>query len=120
MTTQHTHGPWFVNGNVIRGDARSNGSVSVACILDVAYPYGIRAGESAQANARLIAAAPELLEALREMTERIEDHPAYEAMTEEEENLTGGDTAKLSYLARVGRAAIAKATERAHGIEGKA
>lgn len=61
------------------------------------------------ANAKLIAAAPELLEALREMTERIEDHPAYQALTEEEENLTGGDTAELSYLARVGRAAITKA-----------
>ena len=51
----------------------------------------------------------ELLEALREMAERIEDHPAYEALTEEEEDLTGGDTAELSYLARVGRTAIAKA-----------
>ena len=117
--TAHTHGPWFVNGNVIRGDARSRCSVSVACILDVAYPYGRRAGESAQANARLIAAAQALLQALREMTERIEDHPAYQALTEEEENLTGGDTAELSYLARVGRAAIAKATERAHGIGGE-
>ena len=61
------------------------------------------------ANAKLIAAAPVLLEALREMTERIEDHPAYQALTEGEEDLTGGDTAELSYLARVGRTAIAKA-----------
>lgn len=61
--SKHTPGPWTVDGNVIRGDEKSNGSVSVACILDVAYPYGRWAGESAQANARLIAAAPDLLEA---------------------------------------------------------
>lgn len=65
-----TPGPWSVDGNVIRGDAKSNGSVSVACILDVAYPYGRWAGESAQANARLIAAAPELLEALQLLLEQ--------------------------------------------------
>ena len=65
MSVQHTPGPWKVDGNVIRGDEKSNGSVSVACILDVAYPYGRWAGESAQANARLIAAAPDLLEACK-------------------------------------------------------
>lgn len=65
MTTQHTLGPWIVDGNVIRGDKQSNGSVSVACVLDVAYPFGRFAGESTQANARLIAAAPDLLEALK-------------------------------------------------------
>lgn len=66
--------------------------------------------EAAAELRRLHTQRDELLEALRKMTERIEGHPAYETMTEEEENLTGGDTAELSYLARIGRAAIAKAT----------
>ena len=65
--SKHTPGPWSVDGEVIRGDEQSNGSVSVACILDGAYPYGRRAGKSARANARLIAAAPELLEALNNL-----------------------------------------------------
>ena len=62
-----TKGPWVVDGNVIRGDHQRNGSVTVACVLDVAYPYGRRAGGSTQPNARLIAAAPDLYEALKEL-----------------------------------------------------
>lgn len=65
MSAKHTPGPWLVDGNVIRGDAQINGSVSVACVLDVAYPYGRWAGESAKANAKLISAAPDLLAALQ-------------------------------------------------------
>jgi len=61
---KHTPGPWVVDGDVIRGDQQRNGSISVASMLDVSYPYGRRAGESKHANARLIAAAPELLDAL--------------------------------------------------------
>lgn len=61
---KHTPGPWVVDGDVIRGDQQRNGSISVASMLDVSYPYGRRAGESKHANARLIAAAPELLAAL--------------------------------------------------------
>lgn len=59
-----TKGPWVVDGNVIRGDHQRNGSVTVACVLDVAYPYGRWAGGSTQPNARLISAAPDLYEAL--------------------------------------------------------
>lgn len=62
--SKHTPGPWVVDGDVIRGDQQRNGSISVASMLDVSYPYGRRAGESKHANAHLIAAAPELLEAL--------------------------------------------------------
>ena len=52
---------------MVRGDQQRNGSISVASMLDVSYPYGRSAGESKHANARLIAAAPELLDALRSM-----------------------------------------------------
>lgn len=67
--TKHTPGPWFIDGNVIRGDKQRNGSISIACTLNIAYPYGRWSGESEQANARLIAAAPELLEALQDMVD---------------------------------------------------
>ena len=39
--------------------------------------------------------------ALTELRDRIKGHPAYADLTEEEEESIGGDTAELSYLARV-------------------
>lgn len=51
----------------------------------------------------------ELLAALEELRDRLEDHPAYAELTEDEEIETGGDTAEFSYLARVARAAILRA-----------
>lgn len=65
--SKHTPGPWVVDGDVIRGDQQRNGSISVASMLDVSYPYGRRAGESKHANAHLLAAAPELLEFAQEV-----------------------------------------------------
>ena len=52
---------------------------------------------------------PELLAAITEIVERLEVHPAYAQLTEDEEVEIGGDTAEFSYLARIGRAAIEKA-----------
>ena len=57
-------GPWWVDRDIIYGDYQDGTSVSVASVLNVAFPYGRRAGKSTQANARLIAAAPDLLVAL--------------------------------------------------------
>ena len=51
-----------------------------------------------------------LLAALQEIASRIEGHPAYASLTEQEEQDIGGDTAELSYLARTAREAIAQAT----------
>jgi len=90
---KHTPGPWVVDGDVIRGDQQRNGSISVASMLDVSYPYGRRAGESKHANARLIAAAPELLEALQALLAE----SVYESMA-----------------TATARAAIAKATGATH------
>lgn len=70
--TNHTPGPWFCDGPVIRGDADGASSVSVASVLDVAWPFGRRAGPAAQFNARLIAAAPDMLEALKAAQSLIE------------------------------------------------
>lgn len=43
----------------------------------------------------------QLRDALTELRDRIKDHPVYAELTEEEEENVGGDTAELSYLARI-------------------
>ena len=48
----------------------------------------------------------ELAEALVELSDRIRGHPAYADLTEDQEMRVGGDTAELSYLARVADAAL--------------
>ncbi len=107
----HTPGPWIVDGNVIRGDEQRNGSVSVACVLDVAYPYGRRAGESAQANARLIAAAPDLLEALRMVMACAGDiSAAPDGLLEMALDDGDEETRRQANAFLVARAAIAKTT----------
>ena len=45
-------------------------------------------------------------DALTELHDRIKAHPAYADLTEEEEIAEGGDTAELSFLARVADAAL--------------
>ncbi len=49
----------------------------------------------------LVRQRDELLTALNDVATRIKDHPAYEELTEDEEMSIGGDTAELSYLARI-------------------
>lgn len=54
--SKHTKGPWIINANRIKGGDYPDG---IAHVMDA------DAGEIRNANARLIAAAPELLEALK-------------------------------------------------------
>ena len=79
MTTQHTPGPWAINhagsgrdGKFIYDEvyvyAPSSGVEDIAVASDIADPLG---GDS-MPNARLIAAAPELLEALISLLESFE------------------------------------------------
>ena len=44
--------------------------------------------------------------AITELRDRIKAHPAYENLTETQELDIGGDTAELSYLARVAQDAL--------------
>lgn len=93
MTYRHTPAPWFVTDEwnpLIHSDA--NGGTSVAQIL--AYSDGITGTfrPQADADARLIAAAPELLAALRQIS-----------WLEAGDQLGSGDVAVI-------RAAIARAT----------
>ncbi len=72
MGTQHTPGPWVVNGDpaklseyAICAESRGKGygsSVAVATQRDGRNPIS---REEAMANARLIAAAPEMLDVVR-------------------------------------------------------
>ena len=50
--------------------------------------------------------AESLRTALTELRDRIKGHPAYASLTEDEECDVGGDTAELSYLARVADEAL--------------
>lgn len=73
MTSKHTPGPWILAESVenrfsktdMRRVRAANEGAEHGAVCEV---YGVRDGSTACANARLIAAAPELLEALVEAT----------------------------------------------------
>lgn len=103
MKAKHTKGPWKIGGSCNRHIVAPGGMEIASC-----RPYYIRrpAYDEAVANARLIAAAPELLEAL-------------EATLKITCGACAGDGGKFNYitpdgfdaclLARQAKAAIAKA-----------
>jgi len=67
MSAKHTPGPWAIDWNVSRIDVFSaDAATLVATIRRSTLSAGI--DDVAKANARLIAAAPELLEALKAIT----------------------------------------------------
>ena len=92
--TMHTPGPWFLGkidreaGTIAVDCIDKDGDEALMCILETAD--GIDPED--EADARLIAAAPELLDALKRVTEQLDE--AY------------GET----YVVRQARAVIAKAT----------
>lgn len=67
---QHTPGPWKATAfSVVEANPRIPGETQTIC--EMASPWNT---ENYRANARLIAAAPELLEALQEL-EKVESSP---------------------------------------------
>lgn len=91
---KHTPGPWAIDWNIGRLDIHSSGP------LIATVPRNVRDDEAdrvAQQNARLIAAAPELLSALQAIVTSLADHDD-EGMIEHAEQMV------------TARAAIAKAT----------
>lgn len=67
MTRQHTPGPWVHNG---QGDITHSDEQPIAFVNFTAYAEG-------QSNARLIAAAPELLAALEKAAAALEARCAF-------------------------------------------
>ncbi len=96
MNAKHTPGPWIVS------DSSEGLCITMEHGVRIAELYGVpsgRAPETPEANARLIAAAPELLEALRLMlipVDALGNH--------------GGEWGYSSRHAQAARAAILKAT----------
>lgn len=71
MTAQHTPGPWAIDRDPRRGMSWNINIVDKArghAVCFMAHSGG-KEPERDEANARLIAAAPELLEALQEMVD---------------------------------------------------
>ena len=96
MTAQHTPGPWR-----IAPDMHGIGNNLVAGVID-ATGYAIaNCGSSGNANARLIAAAPELLAALQWVVECFDGDPSDNPDWQYQDQSHAVDRAKL---------AIAKAT----------
>ena len=64
MKTKHTEGTWIVNGLIITAKLSSNPNEYHLKVCEVANNSSAHPHE-AEANAKLIAAAPDLLEALQ-------------------------------------------------------
>ena len=101
----HTPGPWVAKqpakilGCNTYGQAYVHAKdVTIACTL----------GGDQTANACLIAAAPELLEALEEVYRVLSEHPAYmgDEATHEQIDAEGGDAAMMTWLGHMAIAAI--------------
>ena len=66
MDTKFTAGPWEAIGNLVRSAMSDGGFLIAECRDGNGQPHS----DEANANARLIAAAPELFEALTEIDKR--------------------------------------------------
>ncbi|MFD4837685.1 hypothetical protein ACFWP0_09260 [Achromobacter sp. NPDC058515] len=66
MTTTHTPGPWEIDGEYVQQADQTGVAVCDVMNMDVGGATGWYSGPVTQANKHLIAAAPELLEALEE------------------------------------------------------
>jgi hypothetical protein len=96
MTTKHTPGPWLISERV--KTARLDNALMVRPVYHQNYEYGATAIiATSEANARLIAAAPDLLAVLQQMIEVFLDT----------DGSFGADETEIMEMAR---AAIAKAT----------
>ncbi len=79
MEAKHTPGPWSLGKahETAQNHAVCKGARVLARVVGSGYPIGIGASPESEANARLIAAAPDLLEAAREAIEDISDGDLY-------------------------------------------
>ena len=71
METKHTPGEWVTGSTdpLLFGRKQGNGTEPIGCVYGPAFPERSDVGQRALANARLIAAAPELLDALKSLVQ---------------------------------------------------
>lgn len=67
MQAKHTQGPWEVDGNIAVRSSGPDGRQVCLCEITVRGRDHSETYDEAAANARIIAAAPELLDALKDM-----------------------------------------------------
>lgn len=108
MEAKHTPGPWFITGGEMTKyvEARIGNRLlqEVAAVGPTVADDGY--GDQQQANARLIAAAPELLEALQSLLKRFP--------TEDDMHIAGWEQSEIDLACRdyeAARAAVVKATQ---------
>jgi hypothetical protein len=61
MTTKHTPGPWEIDGEYVQPAGQTSVAVCDVMVMDEGGSKGWYRGPITQANARLIAASPDLL-----------------------------------------------------------
>jgi len=77
MTTKHTQGKWTDNkDNTIRTESRT-------ILAQICNSWELE--KEAEANAKLIASAPELLEVLNQAVLRLEEYPTFSRQYSEDE-----------------------------------
>jgi len=102
MSVQHTAGPWEIDGNIAVRSSGPNGRQVCLCEITVRGRQYNETYDEAEANARLIAAAPDLLEALTDALFLME-------LSETREHPSWDRTAAPASAIGKARAAIAKA-----------
>ena len=79
--SNHTPGPWSLRGRTIRGPHPKDPKGRTRIVANAIWDRGTYVDE-AEANAYLIAAAPELLEALEYYVEKVADLSRYGVIIE--------------------------------------
>ncbi|NNM75011.1 hypothetical protein [Enterovirga aerilata] len=77
IATKHTPKPWAINPMVVQIDAM-NGDGYIVPVCQMLWPTDERSEAETYANARLIAAAPDLLDALKDIVASYESYRAAE------------------------------------------
>ncbi len=110
--SEHTPGPWEIGYRGIRPTRPIEGyTIGYAPICIVRGDKRLHGNGVREANARVIAAAPELLEALKEIQNNAKNHPMYMGDdAPDDAQFEGGDAAFVTFdIERIASAAIAKA-----------
>lgn len=99
----HTHGRWYVDGHEIKvlrpeREQLGAGAAETVCTMESSLPPA-----ETVANARLMSAAPELLEALEKL-ERVLDGPIGDILTGDAMAETGAYAALTTARAAIARA----------------